>query len=99
MLAKVPNPKISRQPEPPDGSLAEARSTTSADHRWDLPHKARCLCDYGDSKMNDDKETEVLQTLALAWDMTLEEVRAELLTLIQEQYNVIPNGVDVIRKE
>ncbi len=27
--------------------------------------------------MNDDKETEVLQTIAFAWDMTLEEVRAE----------------------
>jgi hypothetical protein len=49
--------------------------------------------------MNDDKQTEVLQTLALAWDMTLEEVRAELLTLIQEQYNVIPNAADEIRKE
>ena len=49
--------------------------------------------------MNDDKQTEVLQTLALAWDMTLEEVRAELLTLIQEQYNVIPNAADEIGKE
>ena len=49
--------------------------------------------------MNDDKETEVLQTLALAWDMTLEEVRAELLALIQDQYNIIPNGADEIRKE
>jgi hypothetical protein len=49
--------------------------------------------------MNYDKETEVLQTLAFAWDMTLEEVRAELLTLIQEQYNVIPNGADEIRRE
>jgi hypothetical protein len=49
--------------------------------------------------MNDDKDTEVLQTLALAWDMTLDEVRAELLTLIQEQYNVIPNETDGIREE
>jgi hypothetical protein len=31
--------------------------------------------------------------------MTLEEVRAELLALIQAQYNVIPNDADEIRKE
>jgi hypothetical protein len=49
--------------------------------------------------MNDDKETEVLQTLALAWDVTLEEVRTELLTLIQEQYSVIPAGTDETREE
>lgn len=45
MPAKMSNPKISRQPEPPDGSLEEARSTTNADPRWDLPHKARYLRD------------------------------------------------------